>query len=175
MQCDVLSWLLTWKCTGPFYCGFFQVHFSPPPHLLRPWQSRPRPGLLWGGASNRLHSATLWAAGRGTPSFTAGVSVSTQHPSLPTICWGAAAPVRGSKAPDWESIWQRSAGEGGNGKATGGHDECAQNERDRSGREGQWDRAAAMWPTVNTGKDTLHHYVYTFADLQWQPYILYYI
>ena len=41
-------------------------------------------------------------------------------------------------------------------------------------KEGEIEQLAT-WPTANTGKDTLHHYVYTSADLEWQPCILYYV
>ena len=103
--------------------------YPPPPHLPRPWQSRTPLGSLWGGASGRVYPATLWAAGRATPSFAAGMPVSAQHPSPATLCRGAAATVRGNETPDWQNIWQ-PAGEGGNGKAAGGHDECPQNKGD---------------------------------------------
>ena len=142
-QCN----LTAWPTSGIPRC-------PPPSHLPRPWQSRTSVWSLWGGASSRLHPSTLWAAGRTTPSFAAGLPVSTQHPSPAALCWGAAATVRGSEAPGRQSIWQ-ATGEGGNGKATGSHDECVQNERDRSGREGWWDRALATWSPAYTSK-SLH-------------------
>ena len=124
----------------------------PPLHLSRSWQSRTHLWSLWGGAQDRLHPVTPRAAGRAAPSFTTGFAVSSQWTSSTTLCWGATTTVRGSEAPGWQSIWQQAAGEGWNGKATGGHDEYVQNERDRSRREGWWNRASATWSPAHTSK-----------------------
>ena len=147
-----LWYYLQWTLYLPSWSGI--PRNPPPPHLSRPWQSRTSLWSLWGGTSNRLHPATPRAAGRAAPSFTAGVPVSMQHPSSTTLCWGAAATVRGSEAPGQGKTWQAS-GEGGNGKAAGDHDECT---RGWSGREGWWNRASAAWSPASTSKSCTYSY-----------------